>query len=79
MYYLLGKKLIREKDESMGLFYMKPEAKIFDAQIGNNYDSTTVYPNIPTELGEDDVLIIDMPGNSSPIQVSVTRDIDIDY
>lgn len=51
MYYLLGKKLIREKDESMGLFYMKPEAKIFDALIGNNYDSTTVYPNIPTELG----------------------------
>jgi hypothetical protein len=45
---------------------MKPEAKIFDALIGNDYQSTTVYPNIPTELGEDKVLIIDMPGTSSP-------------
>lgn len=64
MYYLLGKKLIRWYNEEFGLYQMKPEAKIFDALIGNDYNSTTVYPNIPTELGEDKVLIIDMPGTS---------------
>lgn len=30
---------------------MRPESQFFNAYIGNNYDSTTVYPNIPTELG----------------------------
>lgn len=53
---------------------MKPEAKIFDALIGNTYESATVYPNIPTELGEDKVLIIDMPGTSFPMQGSAIRD-----
>ena len=32
---------------------MKPEAICFNAQIGNGYDSTTVYPNIPTDIDED--------------------------
>jgi GTPase SAR1 family protein len=67
MYYLLGKKLIREMNDQLGLYQMKPEAKIFDALIGNDYQSTTVYPNIPTELGEDNVLVIDMPGTPSTI------------
>ncbi len=58
---------------------MKPEAKIFDALIGNSYESTTVYPNIPTELGEDKVLIIDMPGNPFIIKALVTPDLPIDY
>jgi hypothetical protein len=62
MYYLLGKQLERWYNEEFGLYQMKPEAKLFDADIGNDYQSTTVYPNIPTELGKDKVLIIDMPG-----------------
>lgn len=40
---------------------MKAEVQYFNAKIGNNYDSTTVYPNIPSEY-DDDCLVIDMPG-----------------
>jgi hypothetical protein len=46
-YYLLGKKLIWEKNK-LDVWQMRPETKYFIAHIGNGYDSTTVYPNIPT-------------------------------
>ena len=45
-YYLLGKKLIWEKNE-LEVWQMRPEINYFIAHIGNGYDSTTVYPNIP--------------------------------
>jgi GTPase SAR1 family protein len=62
MYYLLGKKLQRWKNSEIDVFMMRPEIQFFNAYIGNNYDSTTVYPNIPTEIGEDHVMVIDLPG-----------------
>ena len=34
----------------------------FNANIGNSYESETVYPNIPPLMSEDDVMVIDMPG-----------------
>ena len=46
MYYLLKKKLVLEEIEG-GIKVLKPEAVFLDYVIGNNYDSTTVYPNIP--------------------------------
>jgi hypothetical protein len=58
---------------------MKPEAVYFNAEIGSNYDSMTVYPNIPTEVGDDNVLIIDMPGTPKSTQVSTTPDPSIGY
>jgi hypothetical protein len=79
MYYLLGKKLIRFWSEDVGVYHMKPEAKIFDALIGNTYESATVYPNIPTEVGEDKVLIIDMPGTFMLIQASAIRGTSTDF
>jgi len=51
----------------------------FNAEIGSNYDSMTVYPNIPTEVGEDNVLIIDMPGNYELMQVLTIQDRFIAY
>lgn len=47
LYYLLKKKLVFEVNE-LGIRQMKPDAVCFNAFIGNGYDSTTVYPNIPT-------------------------------
>jgi GTPase SAR1 family protein len=62
-YYLLGKKLIREENE-LGVWQMRPEINYFIAHIGNGYDSTTVYPNIPIGSSESGVMVIDMPGNT---------------
>lgn len=47
LYYLLGKPLIVETNNETGLMSLKPETEYMNAVIGNNYDSTTVYPNIP--------------------------------
>lgn len=61
LYYLLGKKLNVEKND-IDVFQMVPQSKFIYAQIGNGYDSTTVYPNIPPFEGEEQAMIIDMPG-----------------
>lgn len=42
---------------------MFPEEMFFNANIGNSHESETVYPNIPLLISEDDVMVIDMPGN----------------
>lgn len=51
LYYLLKKKLVLERND-LGIAQMKAEALCFNARIGNNYSSTTVYPNIPTDIDE---------------------------
>lgn len=45
---------------------MKADAIFHDYVIGDNYESATVYPNIPPEI-DDGCMIIDMPGKTSNI------------
>jgi GTPase SAR1 family protein len=71
MYYLLKKKLVLELNKELGIEVMRAEALFHNYIIGNNFDSTTVYPNIPPEI-KDDCLIIDMPGSTVFTQASTT-------
>lgn len=71
-YYLLKKKLLLEFDKELNISLMKPELLYFNAKIGNSYDSTTVYPNIPPQT-DDGCLVIDLPGTPLPIKASTTH------
>ena len=57
---------------------MKAEAIYHNYLIGNNSESTTIYPNIPPEI-HNNSMIIDMPGNPFLIQDSTILVPSTDY